>query len=94
MNGLERCLSVLRSEGPDRIPVVPHLTNFAIWYSGHLRKDVIGDPQKLADCMVKLCEDFELDGLEFVMDTAVSPGTPTHPQGAFRPCYATVAQEH
>jgi uroporphyrinogen decarboxylase len=73
MTGLDRCLNVLRSEQPDRIPVVPHMTNFAIWYCGHMRKDVMGDAQKLADCMVKMCEDFELDGLEFAMDTAVSP---------------------
>ena len=73
MTGLDRCLKVLRGKIPDRIPVVPHLTNFAIWYCGHKRKDVLSDPQKLADCMVKLCEDFNLDGLEFVIDTAVAP---------------------
>lgn len=73
MTGLERCLAVLRGEKPDRIPVVPMMTNFAIQYGGCQMKDIIHDANKLADCLIRTCEDFELDGLDLALDTAISP---------------------
>lgn len=75
MTGLQRCMAVLRGEKPDRVPVVPSITNFAIWHSGYQMKDVVRDADKLTDCMVRCCEEFDFDGLEFVLDTAVSPET-------------------
>ena len=73
MTGLERCLAVLRGEKPYRIPVVPMMTNFAVQYGGCQTKDVLHDADKLADCLIRTCEDFELDGLDLALDTAISP---------------------
>ena len=73
MNGLERCLRVLRGGMPDRVPVLPSMTSFAVWYAGYQMKDVVYDAEKLADCMIRTCEDFELDGIELALDTAISP---------------------
>jgi uroporphyrinogen decarboxylase len=73
MTGLERCLAVLQGKKPDRIPVVPSITNYAVEYGGYQMKDVLYNADKLADCLIRTCDDFELDGLEVVLDTAVSP---------------------
>jgi uroporphyrinogen decarboxylase len=54
---------------------VPSITNFAVWHCGYQMKDVVRDADRLAECMVRCCEEFEFDGLEFVLDTAVSPET-------------------
>ena len=35
MTGLERCLAVLQGKKPDRIPVVPSITNYAVEYGGY-----------------------------------------------------------
>ncbi len=65
----------MRGETPDRAPVVPSATNFAVWHCGYQMKDVIRDADRIVECMLRTAEDFEFDGIEFVLDTAVSAET-------------------
>jgi MtaA/CmuA family methyltransferase len=70
MNALERCLSVLRGEKPDRVPVVPQGFMYSVGVAGFKMKDVVFDGAKMARSHIICQEKFGYDGCVIDFDDA------------------------
>ena len=72
MNGLERCLAVLRGDTPDCVPVVPQNYLLSVHHCGYQVRDVVHDGELLADRLIRACEELGYDGVAVGLDNAAS----------------------
>jgi MtaA/CmuA family methyltransferase len=70
MASLERCITVLNNEIPDRVPVVPQSFLFACEVAGYSMYDVNHDPKLMANALIVCQEKFGYDGCVIDFDDA------------------------
>lgn len=70
MNASERIEAVISGEMPDRIPLAPLLDHWAANYVGIPVYDLMTDPEKRIQAVLKTASDFKWD-MTFLADTAI-----------------------
>ncbi len=70
MTSLERCMTVLNNEIPDRVPVVPQSFLFACEVAGYSMADVNRDPKLMAKAHIICQKKFGYDGCVIDFDDA------------------------
>ena len=74
MNGYQRFQAVLRGEMPDQRPVMLHNFMQAVREAGYNHKQYREDPEIAAKCLIQSVEKYQLDGVLFDVDTALTAG--------------------
>lgn len=74
MNGYERITAALKGEKPDRRPVMLHNFRVAAREAGYTMKQYREDPATAARCHIRFVEKYEVDGILFDVDTALTAG--------------------
>ena len=70
MTSLERCLTVLNGGIPDRVPVVPQTFLFSLESCGVRIKDVVRNPEKMAEVLARCQAQYGYDGCVIDFDDA------------------------
>lgn len=69
MNSLERCLTVIHHQIPDRVPVIPQDAHVAARLAGYNHLEFAQDPEKIAAAQIACCQRFGFDGIIMGGDT-------------------------
>jgi len=84
MNGRQRVEAALRSEWPDRVPVMLHNFPMAAREAGYTQRRFRGDPRAIAHSFIRAVETYDYDGVVVDVDTALlaeAVGVPVdHPE--------------
>lgn len=75
MTGKQRILAALKGEMPDRRPVMLHNFMPAAKEAGYSMKQYREDPEIAAKCHLQFAEKYNLDGILFDVDTALTAST-------------------